>query len=135
MDSFNVNTTIGIFQIGVLISYVLFGVTTTQTYIYYSRFLEDSSNLKALVGGIRLVHLLTVDHNRTPERISIRICEVGHAICMGHALYTYTILDYAHPERLLGAFPISGSVSPFFVGLIVHACKDSSPSESTRFPR
>ncbi|KAJ7823853.1 hypothetical protein B0H14DRAFT_2825488 [Mycena olivaceomarginata] len=100
--SFNVNTTIGIFQIGVLISYVLFGVTTTQSYIYYSRFPEDSSNLKALVAFVW-------------------ICELGHAICMGHALYIYTILDYAHPERLLGAFPISGSISPFFVGLIV-AC-------------
>jgi hypothetical protein len=39
----------GALQIGVLISYVLFGVTTTQTYIYYSRFPDDSPKLKAFV--------------------------------------------------------------------------------------
>jgi hypothetical protein len=39
----------GVLQIGVLISYALFGVTTTQTYIYYSRFPDDSLKLKALV--------------------------------------------------------------------------------------
>jgi hypothetical protein len=29
---------------------MLFGVTTTQAYIYYSRFPDDSRKLKALVG-------------------------------------------------------------------------------------
>ncbi|KAJ7717869.1 hypothetical protein B0H16DRAFT_1475849 [Mycena metata] len=60
---------------------------------------------------------------------AMQICELGHAICMGHALYIYTITDYVHPERLLGAFPISGSVSPFFVGLIV-AC--GSPTSAVQ---
>jgi hypothetical protein len=39
----------GASEIGVLFSYVLFGVMTTQTYIYYSRFPDDSRKLKALV--------------------------------------------------------------------------------------
>ncbi|KAJ6572234.1 hypothetical protein B0H19DRAFT_1231766 [Mycena capillaripes] len=86
--SFNVNTTIGALQIGVLVSYVLFGVTTTQTYIYYSRFPEDSRKLKALVGFVWL-------------------CELAQALCIGHALYVYTISDYTQPERLLGAAPKS----------------------------
>ncbi|KAJ6572188.1 hypothetical protein B0H19DRAFT_1231739, partial [Mycena capillaripes] len=73
-------------SIGVLVSYVLLGVTTTQTYIYYSRFPEDSRKLKALVGFVWL-------------------CELAQALCIGHALYMYTISDYAHPERLLGAAP------------------------------
>ncbi|KAJ7842403.1 hypothetical protein B0H13DRAFT_2365239 [Mycena leptocephala] len=50
--SLNLNTTLGAFQIGLCISYVLFGVTTTQTYIYYSRFPDDSRKLKALVAFV-----------------------------------------------------------------------------------
>ena len=42
--------TLGALQIGVLVSYLLFGVTTTQTYIYYGRFPDDSRGLKFLVG-------------------------------------------------------------------------------------
>jgi hypothetical protein len=42
----------GAVEIGVLVSYVLFGVTITQTYIYYSRFPDDSRKLKALVRDI-----------------------------------------------------------------------------------
>ncbi|KAJ6572186.1 hypothetical protein B0H19DRAFT_1231737 [Mycena capillaripes] len=97
--SFNVNTTIGAFQIGVLVSYVLFGVTTTQTYIYYSRFPEDSRKLKALVGFVWL-------------------CELGHTLCTGHTLYVYTISDYMHPELLLGAAPKSFETISMFAGFI-----------------
>jgi hypothetical protein len=38
---------LGAVQIGVFVSHVLFGVTTTQTYIYYSRFPEDSQKIKS----------------------------------------------------------------------------------------
>ncbi len=40
---------LGSFEIGGLISYVLFGVTTTQTYIYHTRFPDDPYKLKVLV--------------------------------------------------------------------------------------
>jgi hypothetical protein len=33
----------GALQIGVFVSHVLFGVTTTQTYVHYSRFPDDSN--------------------------------------------------------------------------------------------
>ncbi|KAJ7866679.1 hypothetical protein B0H13DRAFT_2670696 [Mycena leptocephala] len=81
MESFNAHTTIGAYQIGVLVSYALFGVTTTQTYIYYSRFPSDSPTIKVLVAFVW-------------------VCEVAHALCIGHTLYQYTIIDYGHPERL-----------------------------------
>ncbi|KAJ7867150.1 hypothetical protein B0H13DRAFT_2670540 [Mycena leptocephala] len=98
--SFNLNTTLGSLQIGVLISYVLFGVTTTQTYIYYSRFPHDSWKLKALVAFVW-------------------ICEIAHAICVGHTLYVYTISAYAHPERLAGPTPVSLETSALLAGVIV----------------
>ncbi|KAJ7916147.1 hypothetical protein B0H13DRAFT_2323635 [Mycena leptocephala] len=97
--SSSLNTTLGALQIGVLVSYVLFGVTTTQAYIYYSRFPDDSAKLKALVAFVW-------------------VCEFGHAICVGHTLYTYTISDYGHPESLALATPKSLGTAVFFSGVI-----------------
>ncbi|KAF7342358.1 hypothetical protein MVEN_01824400 [Mycena venus] len=108
MDSvvhFNPDSTLGAFQIGVLVSYALFGVTTTQMYIYYSRFPDDSRKLKALVAFVW-------------------VCEVGHTFCVGHLLYTITILDYGHPERVFGTISQSLSVASLLAGIIavcVHA--------------
>ncbi|KAJ6585922.1 hypothetical protein B0H19DRAFT_982021 [Mycena capillaripes] len=91
--------TLGAYEIGVLISYVLFGVTTAQTYIYYRRFPDDSRKFKALVAFVWL-------------------CELAHALCIGHALYIYTISDYVHPERLDRALPKSLPAAILFSGII-----------------
>ncbi|KAF7350419.1 hypothetical protein MVEN_01346900 [Mycena venus] len=69
---FNPDSNRGAYQIGVLVSYALFGVTTTQTYIYFNHFSDDSRKLKALVGFIW-------------------VCGLAHALCVGHALYIHTI--------------------------------------------
>ncbi|KAJ7306808.1 hypothetical protein DFH08DRAFT_824537 [Mycena albidolilacea] len=90
--SFDPDSTIGAYQIGVLISYVLFG-------IYYGRFPNDSPQLKALVAFVW-------------------ICEVGHTTCLGHSLYIYTISDYTRPERLPGAALKSFETSVLFSGII-----------------
>jgi hypothetical protein len=45
---------LGAYEIGVLMSYAFFGMTTTQTYIYYSRFADDSRKLKSLVCRMKL---------------------------------------------------------------------------------
>ncbi|KAF7359728.1 hypothetical protein MVEN_00697400 [Mycena venus] len=97
--SFDANGTIGVYQIGVLISYVLLGVTTTQTYIYYSRFPEDPVILKALVAFVW-------------------VCEVAHAICIAHALYQFTILDFGHPERVFSRLPVSLDTAILFSAVI-----------------
>ncbi|KAJ6572237.1 hypothetical protein B0H19DRAFT_1256134 [Mycena capillaripes] len=91
--SFNVNTTIGALQIGVLVSYVLFGVITTQTYVYYTRFPEDSGKLKALVGFV-----------------------------WAHPLRVHDIqLSYTNPERIFGVVPKSLDAAIFFYG-VISAC-------------
>ncbi|KAJ7863736.1 hypothetical protein B0H14DRAFT_460546 [Mycena olivaceomarginata] len=98
--SFNPHTTIGAFLIGVLVSYVLVGVATTQTYIYYGRFPDDSPRLKALVAFVW-------------------VCEIIHGLCLGHGLYVYTIIDYWHPDRIFGGpSPRSIDTAVFFCGLI-----------------
>ncbi|KAJ7318238.1 hypothetical protein DFH08DRAFT_715080 [Mycena albidolilacea] len=93
---------LGALQIGVFVSHVLFGVTTTQTYIYYSRFPEDSQKIKVLV----LYSFIK------------RVCEFAHAICIGHAIYTYTISNYGHPERIAGALPKPLLAAAFLTAVI-----------------
>ncbi|KAF7350343.1 hypothetical protein MVEN_01339000 [Mycena venus] len=99
--SVNLNSTLGVLQIGVLATYVLFGVVTAQAYIYYSRFPDDSPKLKALVAFIW-------------------VCEVAGTLCLGHTIYTYTISDYMRPEVLSQTLP-SLAVATFFES-IVEAC-------------
>ncbi|KAJ7640802.1 hypothetical protein DFH06DRAFT_1097928 [Mycena polygramma] len=92
------NNTLGALQIGVLVSYLLFGVTTSQAYFYYTRFPEDDRKIKIFAAFIW-------------------ICELAHAICIGHALYTVTILDFGQPERLVRA-PKSMSTAILFSGIV-----------------
>ncbi|KAF8191672.1 hypothetical protein K438DRAFT_1830924 [Mycena galopus ATCC 62051] len=75
------NSTLGAPLIGVLLSYVLFGVTTTQVYIYYGRFPNDSPKLKFLVAFVWLL-------------------EVANGICIGQSLYQCLISDYSRPDQL-----------------------------------
>ncbi|KAJ7906303.1 hypothetical protein B0H13DRAFT_2021078 [Mycena leptocephala] len=104
MASFDPNTTIGAYELGVLVSYTLLGVTTTQAYIYYSRFLKDFRGLKYLVAFILS-------------------CELAHAICIANTLYRMTVSDYGHPERLV-LIPRSLATAVLFSGL-VGACVQS----------
>ncbi|KAJ6523695.1 hypothetical protein DFH09DRAFT_1190348 [Mycena vulgaris] len=98
--TFNPHNTLGALQIGVHVSYFLFGVTTTQAYIYYGRFPNDSIKIKLLV-------------------VFIWLCELAQAICIGHVLYTETIVDYGQPARLLlDRVPPSLALAALFSGII-----------------
>ncbi|KAJ7883067.1 hypothetical protein B0H13DRAFT_1890581 [Mycena leptocephala] len=102
MDSivaFNPNIITGVWEIGVLISCVLFDVSTTQTYTYYSRFPDDSSKIKALVA-------------------LVWIGDVVRILCFGHTLYIYTITDFMHPERVFGPYSISLAIGALFDGFV-----------------
>ncbi|KAJ7700769.1 hypothetical protein B0H17DRAFT_211503 [Mycena rosella] len=85
---------------------MLFGVTTTQTYIYYGRFPQDSRRLKFLV-------------------LFVWICEAAQTACAEHTLYTMSIIRYGDlltEDRL----PKSLAVAAFFGG-IAAACGTSPP--------
>ncbi|KAJ6606144.1 hypothetical protein DFH09DRAFT_2960 [Mycena vulgaris] len=96
--SFDPTLTIGALEVGVLLSYVLFGVTTTQTYIYYGRFPEDSRALKSLVAFVWC-------------------CELAHVVCIGHTIHVMTVDDLGHPERLV-RMPQPFMVAVMFSALI-----------------
>ncbi|KAJ7613220.1 hypothetical protein FB45DRAFT_939184 [Roridomyces roridus] len=88
----NVGPTLGAFQLGVLMSYLLTGISTTQTYIYFNRFPEDNWKLKGLVAFVW-------------------ISEIGQSACIAHTLYVYTIENYGVPTRLAGALPLTFDVA------------------------
>jgi len=94
----SIDSTFGALLIGVLVSYVLFGVTTTQVYLYSGRFPNDSGKMKALVA-------------------CVWFCELAHCICIGHTLYVLVISDFGHPERLI-TVPISLDTSTLFNAIV-----------------
>ncbi|KAF7293803.1 hypothetical protein HMN09_01176100 [Mycena chlorophos] len=86
LAAFNPNPTIGALLVGALVSCVLWGISTTQTYIYFSRFPEDSLAIKLLVSVVWLF-------------------EFGHTICTSHVVYIFAITNYGNPLVLLGKTP------------------------------
>ncbi|KAJ7119058.1 hypothetical protein C8R44DRAFT_188354 [Mycena epipterygia] len=97
----DIKSTLGALEIGILVSCALFGVTTTQTYVYYSRFPDDSRQLKFLVA-------------------LVWFCEIAHLISIGQTLYQWTISDFENPQRLLFV-PITLAIGPIPIG-IIEAC-------------
>ncbi|KAJ7125279.1 hypothetical protein C8R44DRAFT_875096 [Mycena epipterygia] len=97
---FDPNLTLGALEIGVLISYALFGFATLQAYIYFDRFTEDPRPLRCLVAFVWC-------------------CDLAHAICVGYALYIFTISYYGQPEGLVRA-PDSLTAGIIFSGLVSH---------------
>ncbi|KAJ7039743.1 hypothetical protein C8F04DRAFT_1084684 [Mycena alexandri] len=90
----NLSTTLGAYEVGALVCYFMFGILTSQVYAYSRRFATDSAKLKTLLGQI---------------------------VCVGSGLFTYTILEYGHPETVVGPLPKSfaGGV---LLGAIVISC-------------
>ncbi|KAJ7050337.1 hypothetical protein C8F01DRAFT_1264218 [Mycena amicta] len=97
---FDAGPTLGALLVGTLCSYILYGITTTQMYLYYGRFPDDTIGLKLLVCVVWLF-------------------ETAHAVCIGHAVYVYAILDYGNPFSFL-ITPASLSVS-IGIGAVVTA--------------
>ncbi|KAJ7052236.1 hypothetical protein C8F01DRAFT_1376124 [Mycena amicta] len=87
-QAFDPNSTLGAMLIGTLVGAVLFGVATMQTYVYWTRFPDDHCAIKATVCFIWLAEAINVG-------------------LISHTLYTFLVLDYGHPERLLQRPPRS----------------------------
>ncbi|KAF7293998.1 hypothetical protein MKEN_01445900 [Mycena kentingensis (nom. inval.)] len=89
----------GALEIGVLTSCVLLGITITQTYVYWSRFKDDSVYLKALVSAAWL-------------------SDLAHGVCIAVNLYGETITDAPLEARLVSISP-SLSASVLFSSLAI----------------
>ncbi|KAE9397224.1 hypothetical protein BT96DRAFT_1020918 [Gymnopus androsaceus JB14] len=95
---FNINTSVGAFEIGTLVAATLFGATCIQTYLYFERYPKDNRLIKALVTAVWLL-------------------ELCHTIAICHAVYTMTITWYGDSE-LLSVAPASLDVSILLSGFI-----------------
>ncbi|KAJ6461462.1 hypothetical protein C8R45DRAFT_533707 [Mycena sanguinolenta] len=80
-------------EIGVLLSYLLFGVATMQLYVHFGRFPDDSRKFKGLV-------------------LFVWIFNGVRNICLGQVLYSSSILRDTNPDRVGG--PRSLAVSMLF---------------------
>ncbi|KAJ7053183.1 hypothetical protein C8F01DRAFT_555286 [Mycena amicta] len=97
--SFDLGSTIGAFEVGVLISYVIFGITSLQAYVYYTRSEDDPVALRLMIAFVWL-------------------CELAHAICIGQVLYTFTIVNYGVLSSLRGRIPAGLALSIVLSGVI-----------------
>ncbi|KAJ7081119.1 hypothetical protein B0H15DRAFT_855108 [Mycena belliarum] len=91
--------TLGAIVIGILLSTLLFGIATLQTFSYYRRFTKDTVVLKSAVALLWLF-------------------ELGHMICICHAMYQLVVTFYGQFEHLSSP-PRSLAISITFTALVL----------------
>ncbi|KAJ3730190.1 hypothetical protein C8R42DRAFT_730209 [Lentinula raphanica] len=85
------DATLGMFEIGILIAGVLFGLITAQVYIHHKTFPDESKWIK--YGLVTTIWLL----------------DMGHTICAFHVIYFYTVIhygDYSSLEAMPDSMPV-----------------------------
>ncbi|OCH89008.1 hypothetical protein OBBRIDRAFT_43375 [Obba rivulosa] len=95
MVSLTTDNTLGAVLIGVIVSAVLYGVTTVQTYIYYERNVADPVYLKLAIFVLWLLNTL-------------------HEVLITDTLYTYAISEFGHLDKLniwslVAHIPVAGT--------------------------
>ncbi|KAJ6464853.1 hypothetical protein C8R45DRAFT_1023395 [Mycena sanguinolenta] len=90
---------LGVLEIGVFLSLVLFGVVTFQGYLYFRNCQADTVGLRFLVG-------------------SILFFELCHSVASCHAIYYFTVVLAGVPELQKPANSYSVSLLPVFETLI-----------------
>ncbi|KAJ6474502.1 hypothetical protein C8R47DRAFT_710783 [Mycena vitilis] len=90
---------LGVMEIGVFLSLVMFGVIALQGYVYFRNCHSDQAGMKLLVG-------------------SVLIFELCHSIASCHAIYYFTVILAGVPEFEKPANSYSVSLLPVFETLI-----------------
>ncbi|KAL1694271.1 hypothetical protein GGG16DRAFT_87681 [Schizophyllum commune] len=107
----NVDQTIGAMSIGFSLSCLLFGVLSTQVFIYFRRYPHDMYGYKAFV-------------------VSIWMLELVGQVLIGHAVYYYTISHFAEPLVF-----ITGNVIWTLIVQIIFGVRPSSLHTANHVPR
>ncbi|KAF4575403.1 hypothetical protein EYR36_006762 [Pleurotus pulmonarius] len=104
----NVAVTLGIIEVGVSVSVFLFGLSTIQVYSYHSRFPNDPVKLKLFVYLVWYAKRpSTGQSNELTPHLQRRLLELGHVICTLDYFWAVSIVQYGHPEMILGRAPPS----------------------------
>ncbi|KAJ3730211.1 hypothetical protein C8R42DRAFT_714917 [Lentinula raphanica] len=94
------DATLGALEIGVLIAGVLFGLITAQVYIHHKSFPQESIWIKyGLVDFMWIV-------------------ELGHTICVFHAIYFYTVTHFGDSNDL-DILPVSVGAAVVLHGVVL----------------
>ncbi|KAJ3559856.1 hypothetical protein NM688_g86 [Phlebia brevispora] len=105
--------------LGVIGASVLFGVTTIQTYFYFSHYQSDRTPLKILVIILWFVcEVRTMVHSLTPIG---RMLDAAHFAVAIHFIYFSMVINFANPA-MLAVVPVSALVlivTTAVTGLIV----------------
>ncbi|KAJ7124347.1 hypothetical protein C8R44DRAFT_783335 [Mycena epipterygia] len=101
MIAYGVDTpaVLGIMEIGVFLSLVMFGVVALQGYVYFHNCQSDRAGLKVLVG-------------------SVLFLELCHSIASCHAIYFFTVVLAGVPELQKAANTYSLSLTPVLETII-----------------
>jgi len=95
--------TLGIDYIGVVVTAILYGVTTTQTLFYYRTYTKDRTSLKLMVSALWILDTVSLIFN-------------------AHGLYTWLVVDFTNIEAV-ATIPWSlkaDSLVTATIGLIVN---------------
>lgn len=111
---FDANNTLGALLIGLFVSCCLFGISGVQLYIYYGRFKDDRTFLKALVRAQNLCTFLLIQINQVAV---VWLLELAHCICICHAFYAFSVIGYGNP-LVLSKFPLSMDIAVLISGFI-----------------
>jgi len=79
MPQIDLNPTLGVDFIGVVLASILYGITTLQTIFYYRTYPKDRAGLKLLVAALWALDTLSL-------------------ILVAHGVYTYLVIDFANIE-------------------------------------
>ncbi|THU99666.1 hypothetical protein K435DRAFT_837571 [Dendrothele bispora CBS 962.96] len=107
------DSTIGALEIGMMISGILFGIVTTQVYIYHKNFPNDPLWLKIGLVGFMLVNLADDD----TDVDTVWFLELAHTGCALHALYYYTVTHYGDSEAITTA-PVTLGLAALVHGIV-----------------
>lgn len=94
------DSTVGAFEIGVMVSIFLFGLVTVQTFSYYKKFPNDPWQMRTFVAIIWFM-------------------ELAHTSLSAHSIYWITVINYGRseslnrfPPSLIAAVVLSGLIGP-----------------------
>ncbi|KAJ7589957.1 hypothetical protein C8J56DRAFT_888161 [Mycena floridula] len=102
------DSTIGVIEIGTLLSGVLFGLIMSQTYVYFKTFPRDTRFTKSLVAALWII-------------------EMAHTTCIFGTLYMYTVVGYGDPTSLI-RFPLVLDIAIILNGAtVIIGCLEIEP--------
>nr|GAT51870.1 predicted protein [Mycena chlorophos] len=99
LAAFNPNPMIGAILIGTLVSSVLYGISTAQCYLYYTRFPMDSPRLKILVAIVWIFETINV-------------------ASAANIVYFYAVSNYGNPLSFEGKEP-TGLILVVLLGAMI----------------